>query len=331
MVSAMGSGGTLTLGAYALPPNPVPTIMELVPSSVSAGHPDFTLVIRGTGFVQFNTRVGWNGATRYPTVVHPGRLDLSVDKSDVASAGTVQVTASNPAPGGGVSAPAVFTITRPLTATSTYITSSPNPSRVGQLVTFTASVYPAAATGAVGFKEGSTTIGSASLASGRATFGTSGLPAGVHGITAEYLGDAEHAPSASSPLSQTVVAVSPGFFTLMPCRAVDTRNPAGPQGGPALVAGVQRTFPLAGQCGIPTTAAAVSVNLTVTEASAAGNLRLYPAGIPVPLVSTINYSAAQTRANNAIVPLNDLGEMAVGCSQAFGTVHFILDVNGYFQ
>jgi hypothetical protein len=73
------------------------------------------------------------------------------------------------------------------------------------------------------------------------------------------------------------------------------------------------------------------VNLTVTGATAAGNLRLYPAGIPLPLVSTVNYIAGATRGNNAIVPLNALGEMAVRCAQASGTAHFILDVNGYFQ
>jgi hypothetical protein len=97
------------------------------------------------------------------------------------------------------------------------------------------------------------------------------------------------------------------------------------------VAGADRTFTIAGPCGIPTTASAVSVNLTVTAAAAAGNLRLYPAGIPLPLVSTINYVPGVTRANNAIVPLSELGEMAVRCSQASGTMHFILDVNGYFQ
>ena len=73
------------------------------------------------------------------------------------------------------------------------------------------------------------------------------------------------------------------------------------------------------------------MNVTVTEATAAGNLRLYPAGIPVPLVSAINYAPGATRANNAIVPLSELGELAVRCSQASGTAHFILDVNGYFQ
>jgi hypothetical protein len=68
------------------------------------------------------------------------------------------------------------------------------------------------------------------------------------------------------------------FFTLAPCRLIDTRNAMGPYGGPALMAGADRTFTLAGQCGIPVTARAVSVNVAVTAPSAAGNLRLYPAG-----------------------------------------------------
>ncbi len=73
------------------------------------------------------------------------------------------------------------------------------------------------------------------------------------------------------------------------------------------------------------------MNLTVTQPTAQGNLRLYPAGTPLPLVSSINYVAGQTRANNAIASLNGLGELAVRCTQASGTAHFILDVNGYFE
>jgi hypothetical protein len=120
------------------------------------------------------------------------------------------------------------------------------------------------------------------------------------------------------------------FYTVTPCRTVDTREAA--LGGPAPVAaGSDRVFALAGPCGVPATAKAVSLNLTVTRPTVAGNLRLYPAGTPLPLVSTINYSAAQTRANNAIASLNALGQVAVRCSQASGTVHVILDVNGYFE
>ena len=71
--------------------------------------------------------------------------------------------------------------------------------------------------------------------------------------------------------------------------------------------------------------------MTVVGSSVGGNLRLYAAGIPAPLASTVNYAAGQTRGNNALVHLNLAGELAVRCSQASGTVHAIIDVNGYFE
>jgi hypothetical protein len=121
------------------------------------------------------------------------------------------------------------------------------------------------------------------------------------------------------------------FYTLTPCRVLDTRGAAGTYGGPALVAGADRTFPLFGRCAIPPTARAVSVNLTVTQPTAPGHLRLYPAGTPLPSVSSLNCAPGQTRANKAIVALSGAGEIAVRCAQGSGTVHFILDVNGYFE
>jgi predicted outer membrane repeat protein len=121
------------------------------------------------------------------------------------------------------------------------------------------------------------------------------------------------------------------YFTLMPCRVFDTRNPNGPLGGPALAAGATRTFVITGQCGIPADALFVSVNVTITQPTALGNLTFYATGTPIPLVSTINYRPGQTRANNAVIPLGTNGGFDVFCIQASGTVHFILDVNGYFQ
>jgi hypothetical protein len=47
--------------------------------------------------------------------------------------------------------------------------------------------------------------------------------------------------------------------------------------------------------------------------------------------STTNYALGQTRGNNAIVSLNRDGEVSVFVVQPSGSVHFILDVNGYFQ
>jgi uncharacterized repeat protein (TIGR01451 family) len=128
----------------------------------------------------------------------------------------------------------------------------------------------------------------------------------------------------------TVFTVRGAYFTLTPCRVVDTRNPTDPFGGPALVAGASRTFALAGNCGIPAAARALSLNVTVTAPSGAGDLRIYPAGLSAPLVSTINWSPGQTRANNAIAVLSP-GGLEVLCDQASGSVHLIVDVNGYFQ
>ncbi len=148
---------------------------------------------------------------------------------------------------------------------------------------------------------------------------------------ATTLTDDPDKPGANDLTSFVVVSPPTDFYTLTPCRLLDTRDATGTFGGPALAAGGDRVLPLFGRCDIPTTARAVSVNLTVTQPTAQGNLRLYPAGTPLPLVSAINYVAGQTRANNAIAPLNGLGELAIRCSQASGTAHFILDVNGYFE
>jgi S-layer homology domain len=120
--------------------------------------------------------------------------------------------------------------------------------------------------------------------------------------------------------------VNAPFFALAPCRLIDTRNT-----GLALAAGATRNFIVAGQCDIPLSAKAVSINVTATQPLAAGNLVVFPAGIPLPSTSTINYRAGQTRANNAIVQLGGNGDIQVFANQAAGTVQLILDVNGYFE
>ena len=88
-----------------------------------------------------------------------------------------------------------------LPATTTTVTSSPSGNSVfGQSVTFTATVTGTAApTGTVTFKDGSTTLGTGTLAtvSGakKATFAASTLGVATHSITAVYGGDDNNAPS----------------------------------------------------------------------------------------------------------------------------------------
>jgi hypothetical protein len=121
------------------------------------------------------------------------------------------------------------------------------------------------------------------------------------------------------------------FYTLTPCRLIDTRAANGPLGGPALQPGALRAFSPAGSCGVPATAKALSVNITVAQPAAPGFLTLYPGGQLLPQTSSINFSPGQTRANNAVMPLgNGTGVLQVYTGSR-GTVHLILDVNGYFQ
>jgi len=122
------------------------------------------------------------------------------------------------------------------------------------------------------------------------------------------------------------------FFTIDPCRLLDTRGPAGPAGGPALGGGGERTFQVAGRCGIPATAIAVAANLTVVGPTAAGDLRLYPAGSTLPGASAINFAPGQVRANNAVAPLGTGGQVGVHCDMAAsGSTHLLFDVSGYFE
>jgi hypothetical protein len=160
---------------------------------------------------------------------------------------------------------------------------------------------------------------------------------GVPYDRANFLFFGDNTTSANARSEFSLVAVSApfdealDFFTLAPCRLIDTRDLGAPIGGPALTAQVERSFLAVGHCGIPSTARAVSFNVTVTQATAPGNLRLYPAGTQLPTVSALNYLAGQTRGNNGVAPLDAAGSLTAYADQSQGTAHLILDVNGYYQ
>src|SRR2546427_194147 len=110
-------------------------------------------------------------------------------------------------------------------ATSTTLTSTPNPSVFGQAVTLTATVAPVLAdplvpTGSVTFKDGATTLGTVALVNGSASLTTSTLATGSHSLTASYSGDLEFAVSTSAVRTQTV---NPGQTT---STLTSTQNPS---------------------------------------------------------------------------------------------------------
>jgi hypothetical protein len=123
------------------------------------------------------------------------------------------------------------------------------------------------------------------------------------------------------------------FHTITPCRLVDTRNAAGPLGGPALAANSTRLFTLAGACGVPTGARALAANVTIVQPGASGDVRLYPGDETVsPLATNVSFTAGAVLANNATLGLahNGNGSVAVQVDSTAST-HLLIDVTGYYQ
>lgn len=121
------------------------------------------------------------------------------------------------------------------------------------------------------------------------------------------------------------------YHTVLPCRVYDSRQDG--QNG-RLASDVERAIGVAGAavCGIPATARAVAVNLTAVQPTAAGHITVYTDSSLTPLTSTINFSAGQTRANNAILNLSDLGSIiARPYLIDGGDIDLIVDVFGYFD
>jgi hypothetical protein len=122
------------------------------------------------------------------------------------------------------------------------------------------------------------------------------------------------------------------YFSLAPCRVFDTRNglPAVDAASPALAALEARVLSTTGRCGIPSTARAMSVNLTAVNAAVPGSIVVYPGNEPAPIAALLNFPPSAAKASSAIVRLAPDGSLGVA-NQATGVVHFILDVNGWFE
>jgi hypothetical protein len=133
------------------------------------------------------------------------------------------------------------------------------------------------------------------------------------------------------PLAAGAGPVAQAYVPTTSCRAVDTRGPAGPNGGPALGANEVRVFTIAGTCGVPANALGLVVNLTVFNPAALGYAQLFAGDAPVPPTTVLGFNAHRTRAGFAFVALaaNGSGTVALANGSA-GGADYILDVEGYF-
>jgi hypothetical protein len=116
-----------------------------------------------------------------------------------------QVEVWNPQTGSG---PATVTTTIVAEATTTTLTSAPNPSTDGEAVTFTADVTSKAGAPpdgeTVSFMAGKTELGTGALSGGSAVFMTSKLRVGTTPVRVVYAGDSNFGKSQSKPVQQVV-------------------------------------------------------------------------------------------------------------------------------
>jgi hypothetical protein len=115
-----------------------------------------------------------------------------------------------------------------------------------------------------------------------------------------------------------------GFAPIEPRRVVDSRTGLG---ATRLAPNTPRPIQVAGNAGVPIGASAVSANITAIGGAADGYITVYPCNLPVPLVSTVNFSAGEIVPNAAIVPLDTAGRM---CALSNTAVDLLVDVNGAF-
>jgi hypothetical protein len=130
-----------------------------------------------------------------------------------------------------------------------------------------------------------------------------------------------------------------GFFppsgslvSMVPARLMDTRPGLstidGESAGLGVLSGGSVTrLRTTGRDGVPTSAGAVVLNVTVTEAVAPGFVTIYPCGSPRPNSSSLNYATGSTVANAVIIKVGTAGEICLFTSSA---THLIADINGYF-
>ncbi len=92
--------------------NPAPVVSGVSPSTIQVGATGTVLTVSGTGFLP-STGVLLNGISRPATVVNGTTLTVALSAADQGAPGTLNVTAVNPSPGGGVSGSAMLSVNNP--------------------------------------------------------------------------------------------------------------------------------------------------------------------------------------------------------------------------
>ena len=128
------------------------------------------------------------------------------------------------------------------------------------------------------------------------------------------------------------------YTPLTPCRIADTRNAGGaltPNSTFTFVGWTNTTFAAQGgaasDCGIPLAVSALAINVYAVNPTNLGFIKLWPAGLAEPAVSTVNYEPPTVAiATGTILPVNYASSNAFWAKSP-AQVHMVVDVVGYFR
>lgn len=155
---------------------------------------------------------------------------------------------------------------------------------------------------------------------------TTGLAPGVYTVVLRLSNAAGQVDSLPAPLI-LLPATATDFYTVTPCRLLDTRT------GSPLESGAARLVGASGACGIPAHARALVANVTAISGSGLGTLEVFPGNYPNLGTATVSFKADAVIANNAVLELSTDGGgylALLAMIQGNGTVHAAIDVFGYF-
>ncbi len=147
---------TVNVGVY-----PVPTLGPINPASAIAGSLPFIIIVPCQNCAS-SAVLNFNGVAKSTVVSNSfsspyfQNVSATISTADISTPGTVQVTVSNPTPGGGASAPQSFTITQPtVVPTITSVSPTSIPAGLPTTVTITGTSFIQGATayisGGVGY------------------------------------------------------------------------------------------------------------------------------------------------------------------------------------
>ncbi len=220
--STYGGGSSDAFVAKIIVRTATTTALTAAPVSVTVGTAvAFTATVTpalGTG-VPTGTVTFQNGSTVLGTATlnGTGQATYSAPALAVGAYSVTAVYGGDNADLTSTSTAVAVTITAAPIASTTTLTAVPTTATVNTAVILTATVAPATGsnvpTGTVTFKDGATTLGTATLVSGKASYTNSALTAGAHSITASYAGDAGDNASTSSAVTVTITAAVPAAPT----------------------------------------------------------------------------------------------------------------------